>query len=290
MQEYSKISIITPTYNAARVIAACLESVAQQGYPHLEHWIIDGLSKDNTLSIVQEYAQRYPHIKYISEKDQGIYDAMNKGIDLAAGDFLLFLGADDMLASDVLNTFTKNIEFGDYDLVYGKVQYPDLTCGAEYKAELLTEELLLNPFVHLFMHHQGTFIRKTLFQIFGKYDLQYPIGADVHFFIKTMHHPKVKKLFFDSTISLLGDTGASSQQEEIKLRYDFPALAQKHLQVHINQKSYYRNFAKYYFEDIYKKNLLKGLKGIAGLILAQGDLRYYLGHSAYWLKRRFFDK
>ena len=103
MQEYSKISIITPTYNAARVIAACLESVAQQGYPHLEHWIIDGLSKDNTLSIVQDYAQRYPHIKYISEKDQGIYDAMNKGIDLAAGDFLLFLGADDVLVTEALN-------------------------------------------------------------------------------------------------------------------------------------------------------------------------------------------
>ncbi|GAB4128568.1 MAG: hypothetical protein OHK0045_02960 [Raineya sp.] len=88
-----KISIITPTYNAEKTIGACLESVAKQNYPYLEHWIIDGLSTDNTIKIVSEYARKYPHIKYVSEKDRGIYDAMNKGIDLAKGDFPTVLGS-----------------------------------------------------------------------------------------------------------------------------------------------------------------------------------------------------
>ncbi|MFN3316004.1 MAG: glycosyltransferase, partial [Raineya sp.] len=86
--DYPRISIITPTFNAEQTIKRCLESVANQNYPSIEHWIVDGLSQDGTLEIVKEYAQKYSHVKYISEKDEGIYDAMNKGIDLATGDFL----------------------------------------------------------------------------------------------------------------------------------------------------------------------------------------------------------
>jgi glycosyltransferase involved in cell wall biosynthesis len=136
-----QLSIITPTYNAADTLQACLESVAQQNYPHLEHWIIDGLSKDSTMEIVRDYAQRHSHIKYISESDKGIFDAMNKGIDLATGEFLLFLGADDMLIENILDTLTRNIQFLDYDLIYSKVQYLNYTCGAEYNIEILIYEI-----------------------------------------------------------------------------------------------------------------------------------------------------
>jgi glycosyltransferase involved in cell wall biosynthesis len=288
--QYPKISIITPTYNAEKTITVCLESVAKQNYPNVEHWIIDGLSRDNTLEIIKEYAQKYPHIRYISEKDKGIFDAMNKGIEAATGEYLLFLGADDMLTENILDVITRNIQFLDYDLIYGKVQYPSYTCGAEYKTELLTDEMLLNPFIHLFMHHQGTFIRKQLFQTFGKYDLQYPIGADVHFFIKTINAPQIKKIFFDGIITIVGDEGVSGKKEEIKLRYDFPALAKKYLNITIHRKNYYRNFAKYFFDEIYQKNILKGLKGILKLMINQGDTLYYLKNTIYWLKKRIFHK
>jgi glycosyltransferase involved in cell wall biosynthesis len=281
-----KISIITPTFNASKTLKECIESVAIQNYFYLEHWIIDGLSTDNTLAIIQEYAQKYSHIKYISEKDKGIYDAMNKGIELATGDFLLFLGADDALSENILLNINNQVDFNNFDLIYGRVKYPDYECGREYKKEYLTNELKINPFIHLFMHHQGTFIRKKVFYEFGIYDLKYPIGADVHFFIKTINHSQIRKQFVDILIADVGEGGASGQIEELQLRADFPILANKYLKVEINQKNYYRNFAKYYFDEIANKNIIKGLKGIIKIMFVQRDFFYYLKNTFYHLKQR----
>ena len=88
-----KFSIITVTYNAEDTLERTLQSVAQQTYPHIEHLIIDGASTDKTLEI----AHRYPHAILHSEPDHGLYDAMNKGLRLATGDFLCFLNAGDTL-------------------------------------------------------------------------------------------------------------------------------------------------------------------------------------------------
>ena len=90
-----KFSIITVTYNAESTLERTLQSVAQQTYPHVEHLIIDGASKDKTLEI----ARRYPHAIVHSEPDKGLYDAMNKGLRLATGDYLCFLNAGDTLHS-----------------------------------------------------------------------------------------------------------------------------------------------------------------------------------------------
>ena len=90
-----KFSIITVTYNAEATLERTLQSVAQQTYPHVEHLIIDGASKDKTLEI----ARRYPHAIVHSEPDKGLYDAMNKGIRLATGNYLCFLNAGDTLHS-----------------------------------------------------------------------------------------------------------------------------------------------------------------------------------------------
>ena len=87
-----KLSVITVCYNAAAFIDDCLRSVAEQTWPNIEHIIVDGLSSDATLEIVR----RYPHVtRLVSERDKGIYDAMNKGLDLVTGDYVLFLNADD---------------------------------------------------------------------------------------------------------------------------------------------------------------------------------------------------
>ncbi len=283
-----KISIITPTFNASKTLKECIESVANQNYPYLEHYIIDGFSTDNTLEIVKEYENI--NIKYISEKDNGIFDAMNKGIILATGDFLLFLGADDVLSENIVANITQKINFNDFDLVYGKVKYPDYECGREYKKEYLTDELKISPFIHLFMHHQGTFIRKKLFDMFGTYDLKYPIGADVHFFIKTINQTEVKKQFVDIIVAQVGADGISGQIEELQLREDFPELAKRHLAIDIDKQKYYRNFAKYYFDEIKNKNLKKGIKGIIKIISAQGDFLYYLKNTLYYLKQRITQK
>ncbi|WP_051633056.1 glycosyltransferase family 2 protein [Thermonema rossianum] len=284
------ISVITPTFNASKTIRACLESVAQQNYPHLEHWIIDGLSTDDTMSIVEEYARQYPHIRYVSEKDKGIYDAMNKGIDLAKGDFLYFLGADDVLLPGIINQLTHELDWQQYDLIYGKVRYPSAICGRAFTKEALTPDLCISPFIHLFVHHQGSFIRKNLFGRFGKYEPRYPIGADVHFFMKIINHTDVRSTFVDEEIAFLGDQGMSCQKEEMNLRFDFPILARKYLGISIDEKAYYRHFAKYPFDALYRGNWAEGLKWILRAATRTKDWTFYIKNSLYWLRERLKKK
>lgn len=96
-----KISIITATYNSEKTLKDTLESVLKQTYTNYEHIIVDGASKDSTMQIVKEYEEKYNgRLKYVSEKDSGLYDAMNKGIKMATGDIIGILNSDDIYASE----------------------------------------------------------------------------------------------------------------------------------------------------------------------------------------------
>jgi glycosyltransferase involved in cell wall biosynthesis len=116
-----KISIITATYNSAATVRDTLTCIADQQYPHIEHLIVDGLSKDNTLDIVKEF----PHVaKVISEKDKGIYDAMNKGVKLATGDIIGILNSDDFYTGPtILAKVAAAFEDPAVEAVYGDLQY-----------------------------------------------------------------------------------------------------------------------------------------------------------------------
>ena len=120
MANLPKISIITPTYNSEKSIESCILSVANQTYKNIEHLIIDGQSSDNTLGIVKNYAERFSHLRVISERDNGIYDAMNKGIDLAQGEWIYFLGSDDIFYDEhVLEDLFSKEDLGNCDLFMG---------------------------------------------------------------------------------------------------------------------------------------------------------------------------
>lgn len=96
-----KISIITVTYNSEKTLKDTLESILKQTYENYEHIIVDGLSKDNTMQIIKEYEGKYNgKLKYVSEKDSGLYDAMNKGVKLATGDIIGILNSDDIYAHE----------------------------------------------------------------------------------------------------------------------------------------------------------------------------------------------
>lgn len=107
-----KISIITATYNSEKTIKDTIESILKQTYTNYEHIIVDGLSKDNTMQIVKEYETKHNgKLKYISEKDLGLYDAMNKGIRLATGDIIGILNSDDIYAhEDVLKEIVEKFK------------------------------------------------------------------------------------------------------------------------------------------------------------------------------------
>ena len=97
MAQHPVFSIITVVYNGESLLPGTMESVFRQTYPNVEYILVDGASKDNSLKIIQEYATKMPNLRWISEPDRGLYDAMNKGLRMATGDFVQFLNAGDWL-------------------------------------------------------------------------------------------------------------------------------------------------------------------------------------------------
>lgn len=118
---YPKITVITVCFNSSKTISLTLRSVMLQKYINIEHIIIDGASTDNTLTIVRNEGQHVSQV--ISEPDEGIYDAMNKGLKLATGDLIGFLNSDDVYADDyVLSDVVKHFQSGNFDYVYGDIK------------------------------------------------------------------------------------------------------------------------------------------------------------------------
>ena len=143
-------SIIIPTFNSITFVDNAINTVLKQSFKDYELIIIDGLSNDGTLDLIKEYAVKsQERIKFISEKDKGIYDAMNKGIDLAKGEWLYFLGSDDRFANDdVLENIHKKIrnESNSLSLVYGDVIRS--RTGDRYIGELTGLKIFTNNICH----------------------------------------------------------------------------------------------------------------------------------------------
>jgi len=177
--DYSpKISIITPTLNAAATIDANLLNVAEQTYTNIEHIIIDGISTDSTEQIVAEKSSLYPHIRYISEKDEGLYDAMNKGILASQGDYLFFLGSDDIFHDkNVLSDLVKMKVFDEHKVVYGNVKIVGNTGWAKdgdiYDGNFTKKRLMKQNICH-----QAIFYPRDLLLKNGLYEIRYRINAD----------------------------------------------------------------------------------------------------------------
>ena len=215
-----KFSIIIPVYNGAKTIGNALNSIAAQTLQDFEIIILDGKSTDATLAIIDSFIKENDTINVItrSEKDLGIYDAMNTGIQLAIGDFLYFMGCDDELFSTTVLAETNATQ--DIDLIYGNV-IGKSTC-VKYSSNSL-EFILING-----IHHQGIFYNRQVFKHIGNYDLRFKIAADYHLTLKAFLNNtfKVKKLDFD--ISRFGEEGLSSNS------YDYVFYSYHYRLLHSN--------------------------------------------------------
>ena len=119
-----KISIITITYNSASTLPRALASVQSQTYADIEHILVDGASTDGTVALIEAYAAKHKNVRYVSEPDEGIYNALNKGIRMATGDVIGFLHSDDVLfAPDSIEHIAAAFESTEVDVVYGDLQY-----------------------------------------------------------------------------------------------------------------------------------------------------------------------
>lgn len=186
------ITVITICYNSAKTIGRTLRSVRLQTHKDIEHVIVDGGSKDNTLAIV---AADGPHVaKLVSERDNGIYDAMNKGIKLATGEVVAFLNADDFYKDvNVLERVAQMMQVEQLDALYGDVEYfrpgeEDLIVR-RYNSGRFTPDRLGWGWMPA---HPALFVRRNLFEQYGAFCTDYRIAGDFEFVARVFKHSKVK--------------------------------------------------------------------------------------------------
>lgn len=183
MKERIKISVITVCFNAGNVIEETIRSVLKQTYHNLEYVIVDGGSGDETIDIIRRYGAE-DAIRFISEPDDGIYDAMNKGSMLARGEYIQFLNAGDVLADEtVIEKVAEQIEELGVDIVYGNIiyRYPDKSTNIRVYGQFCS-----SLFYYLLgdcINHQAVFARRTCFLKY-KFDLSYQICADREWMIR----------------------------------------------------------------------------------------------------------
>jgi len=193
-------SVIIVTYNASSSLENTLLSLINQKFKNFEIILVDGLSKDDTMVLVEKY--KYIFSKIISEPDNGIYDAMNKGIRAANGQYLFFLGADDILAShDTLEKVSCLLEGNNLDLLAGSVKY---NTGRNFESKFGLKILLNNT-----IHHQGAFYNYNLFKTFA-YDTDFKLIADYELNLRLYKNRRQLRYKFTSeVISICAEGGAS---------------------------------------------------------------------------------
>ncbi|MFT3738834.1 MAG: glycosyltransferase family 2 protein [Breznakibacter sp.] len=205
------ISIITVTYNSAHTLSAAIESVLGQTYPHIEYIVVDGASKDGTVELVRSYGTRIAN--HVSEPDNGIYHAMNKGISMATGDYVGFLHADDLLASPlVVEKMVGRIEKSQCDALYGDLEYvsknnPD-NVVRYWKSCDFSPALLKNGWMP---PHPTVYIRKEIYKEIGGFNESFRIAADYDFILRLFSRYGNHTAYLDQTIVKMRVGGASNR-------------------------------------------------------------------------------
>lgn len=246
-----KISVITVCFNVEDTIEKTILSVKNQTYKNIEHIIIDGCSSDKTLQIVEEHKDNIAHI--ISEKDNGPYDAMNKGIKASTGDFLIFMNAndtfyDDSVVEKVVNALERNPDklmlFGDVN----RIGWDEESSYIE-KYDHVKDSFY---FVNNNICHQSIFYHRSLFEKFGVYSNDYKIYADWDFNIKCLVEGKISAIYFPIIMSNFLMGGMCTNTENKKIYRREKALLSKYHYPQYNYLIKLDRFLTKTFKSIYK--------------------------------------
>ena len=203
-----KISLITVCYNSEKTVEDTLKSVLQQNYENYEYIVIDGKSKDHTIDIVKKYEQKFDgRLKFISEPDKGIYDAMNKGIKLAKGDIIGILNSDDVLTnSSVFDKIVTAFKNNDVDGVYSNLVFLDETLQMPVRnfiAHKQSKVLGWHP------PHPTLYLKKEVYESVGYFDLNYKIAADYDFMLRMLKN-NFKLYYIDDYLVKMRSGGVST--------------------------------------------------------------------------------
>lgn len=217
-----KVSLITVTKNSEEFILRCINSVNSQTYSDIEHIFIDGESEDNTVEIIKRSSHRTNRV--ISEKDNGIYDAMNKGLSLASGDIIGFLNSDDYFYNE--NTLEDIVSLFDNDIgcVYGNLEFVDLNGNIKryWRSKEFTYE---NISKGIFPPHPTFYFKRELLQGVSTFNTKINICADLDFMIrirkiKDLRYQKIDKVLVKMQVGGLSTRGIRSNVKILFETYD----------------------------------------------------------------------
>jgi glycosyltransferase len=208
-QPYPLVTIITATYNSSKTVRDTLASVAAQDYPRIEHIIVDGESKDNTLEIVNTF----DHVsRVICEKDQGIYDAMNKGIQSSAGDIIGILNSDDFYVSPhVISTIAEKMIMEHTDALYADMVYVHPEQTNKIIRTWHAGEFKRQKFLHGWMPpHPTFFVRRSVYEQFGMFNLDLRSAADYELMLRLLYKERISVSYLPQVIVKMRTGGHSN--------------------------------------------------------------------------------
>jgi len=212
-----RVSIITVAYNSASTIRDTIDSVLAQDYAELEYIIVDGNSKDDTLSIVHEYGDKISRV--ISEKDKGIYDAMNKGITLATGEVVGILNSDDFYAdSQVISEVVRQFKQTNTDSVFGDLDYVKAFPPFEVVRKWRSGAFDALRFYKGWMPpHPSFFIKRHCYQQFGVFNLQFKRAADYELMLRMLLKNSISSSHLSKVLVKMRVGGASNASFKARL-------------------------------------------------------------------------
>ena len=225
-----KISIITCSYNAVDTIEETIKSVLFQNYADIEYIIIDGLSNDGTIDIIKNYADKI--YKFESEKDSGIYNAMNKGIKSAGGDIVGFLNADDVYFSEkVINKVIKVFESEKVDSVYGDLIYV-FEDNNKIKRHWKSGDYNINNFKKGWMPpHPSFFVKSDVYEKYGGFNENYKISADYELMVRLLYKNKISTFYLPEILVKMKTGGISNKISQTfkRLKEDYDIMKKYNL-------------------------------------------------------------
>lgn len=207
-----KVSIITVVKNAIDTLGDTLKSIYSQTYPNIEHIVIDGVSTDGTVELIEKHSDKISY--FICEPDTGLYNAMNKGITAASGDLLFFLNGDDEIYENTtIEKIVKTFRKTNADIVYGDL----VAVNKEEKTEEIQTGDMTDKFfwMNQCLCHQVIFYKSELFKKYGFYDEKYKIAADYDFNLRCIIKNKTKIFYMPEIISKFAVGGYGHQNKKI---------------------------------------------------------------------------
>ena len=220
-----KVSVITVVFNNHEHIQGNIDSVSNQSYKNIEHIIVDGKSTDSTLDIIKRNQKKIS--KWISEKDNGIYDAMNKGIELSTGDIIGFLNSDDIYFNDcVVENIVKEFKKSNPDSVYGDLVYTDEEVQQTiryWKSGKYRENLMQRGWMP---PHPTFYVKKEIFDKYGVFNLDYSLSADYELMLRLLNKEKIETSYIPNTFVRMRIGGKSNLVSNYLTKYkeDYKAM------------------------------------------------------------------